>query len=667
MLAILNLAACSDDDDDPVDPGTPEDPRVETVAVSPESVTFATIGEDEQFEATAFDQNGAVIDTVFTWQSSNEDVVIVGTDGVAVAVGLGTAEVYVLAGSAADTADVTVTLGGSPVREWIAAGSGNWDDEANWSDSQVPGAGDVAMITASGDYTVTLGGDVEVEALVLGAGSGTQMLDTNGNQLQFTTGGLYDGAELVITDETIIRGEFAWTGGIMSGSGTVVVQSGAELHAVGNPLDLRVDLDNSGTITVATGTSLRIDEMVDCSPASLVELQGDAYVSVQNNGTFTSSGTILKSLGDEEARIVTSSLDDSDLAFSGPLRVEVGTLNISGGSLSGSLDIDGAARLRQSGKTDIRSANMLGDGPLEISGRVNLGFYQNQTISIPYLILDSNSPPAISGVANLVVYETFVWRRGTVTGPGSLNTQVGSQMVFETSETKALSATSWHISGNVSGDSNVDLTLADGAILSLEYNGRWMQSTGGRITQGLGDAGRFDVIGEFHKTDEGAFEVTTDFTCSGILNLTGGAFNAQGNFSLFDSGVITGGGTADLTMNPKLILLDAPSAVMRGTIRPDLDGQPARLDIQGLVDLESTFRMELDVVTGGDFNTESVYFLTSGQVFGGTLALNVLAPAEPEVDYKVVYSFAAQGEFTVTGDEQFDTIIQDHEGVVCRR
>jgi hypothetical protein len=430
---------------------------------------------------------------------------------------------------------------------------------------------------------------------------------------------------------------------------------------------LRVDLDNSGTITVATGTSLRIDEMVDCSPASLVELQGDAYVSVQNNGTFTSSGTILKSLGDEEARIVTSSLDDSDLAFSGPLRVEVGTLNISGGSLSGSLDIDGAARLRQSGKTDIRSANMLGDGPLEISGRVNLGFYQNQTISIPYLILDSNSPPAISGVANLVVYETFVWRRGTVTGPGSLNTQVGSQMVFETSETKALSATSWHISGNVSGDSNVDLTLADGAILSLEYNGRWMQSTGGRITQGLGDAGRFDVIGEFHKTDEGAFEVTTDFTCSGILNLTGGAFNAQGNFSLFDSGVITGGGTADLTMNPKLILLDAPSAVMRGTIRPDLDGQPARLDIQGLVDLESTFRMELDVVTGGDFNTESVYFLTSGQVFGGTLALNVLAPAEPEVDYKVVYSFAAQGEFTVTGDEQFDTIIQDHEGVVCRR
>jgi len=49
--------------------------------------------------------------------------------------------------------------------------------------------------------------------------------------------------------------------------------------------------------------------------------------------------------------------------------------------------------------------------------------------------------------------------------------------------------------------------------------------------------------------------------------------------------------------------------------------------IQGLVDLVSTFRLELDVVTSGEFNAESLQFLTSGQVFGGTLALNTLAPA----------------------------------------
>ena len=99
----------------------------------------------------------------------------------------------------------------------------------------------------------------------------------------------------------------------------------------------------------------------------------------------------------------------------------------------------------------------------------------------------------------------------------------------------------------------------------------------------------------------------------------------------------------------------------------DLDGQPARLDIQGLVDLESTFRLELDVATSGSFNTESVYFLTSGQVFGGTLALSVLQPVTPGVDYWVIYAHFASGEFTVTGDEQFDEVVYDTQGVVCRQ
>jgi hypothetical protein len=666
MLAIASLAGCSDDDDDPVDPGVPEDPRVATVAIAPETVTFPAIGEDEQFDATAFDQYGAVIDTVFTWQSSNEDVVVVGQDGVAIAIGLGTAEVYAMAGSATDTADVTVTLGGSAVREWIAAGSGNWEDKANWSDSQVPGAGDVAVITAAGDYTVTLGVDVDVETLVLGAGSGTQILDTNGNELQFTTGGLYVGAELMVSGNTIMQGDVAWTGGTITGTGLLEIQSGAELHAVGNPLELEVDMDNLGTISVGKGASLRVNKRMDCSSGSLVDLQGDAFLTVQNKGDFISSGTIQKSLGEAEANIIVSSVDDASFSLTGSLLVEAGSLAISGGSLSGRIYIDGAALLRQSGNTDIPSANMQGDGPLVIGGRVNLGTFENQVIDVPHLVLDSGSAPAISGVASLLINHTFVWRQGVVAELGSLNTQINSQTTFEKG-IKAISGTIWNISGNVAGDSNVDISLRDGALISVEFAGRWMQSTGGTISQGSGDVGRFDVIGEFHKTEEGAFVVGTEFTCSGTLNLPAGTLTVQGNFSLFDSGLITGGGTADLTQNRRLILIDSPSAVMRGTIRPDLDGQPARMDIQGLVELASTFRLELDVVTSGDFNAESVYFLTSGQEFGGTLALNALAPAADGVDYRVVYSSVAQGEFIVTGDEQFDTIIQDGTGVVLRR
>jgi phage baseplate assembly protein gpV len=666
-LAILSLAACSDDDDDPVDPGTPEDPRVETIDISPEEVTFPSIGVDEKFEATAFDQNGAVIDTVFVWQSSNENVVVVGQDGVAVATGLGTAEIYSTAGSASDTAQVTVTVGTSPLYEWIAGGSGDWGDATNWSDNQVPGAGDIALIDADGDYTVTLGNDVVIEALILGGGSGTQTLDTAGFHLQVNTGGLYPESEVTVSGSLTIQGEFAWLGGIITGTGTMTVQSGAELHALGNPLELRVDLDNAGTITMGTGSSFRVNNTLEGSAGSVVELQGDAFLTVQNNGSFTSSGTIHKSLGEEAASIVATSLDDAEFSSSGPIVVDAGTLYLSEGSLSGSLDIDSEARLELGGSTELLSANMRGDGPLVITGRVNLGFFQNQIINIPYLILDSSRTPSLSGIANLVVDRKFVWRRGMVTEMESITCQIGSETTFEEGGAKVIQSSRWSINGNVTGESNLDIELRNGAAIHVLNSGNWMQTAGGTISQGTGDPGLFDVKGMFHKTGEGAFVVETGFTCSGTLDLVEGVVTVQGDFELAETGVITGGGTAETYDNKRLILIDAPTAVMRGTIRPDLDGQPARLDIQGLTDLMPTFRIEVDVVTGGDFNTESVVFHTSGQVFGGTLVLNALTPPEAEVDYKVVYSYVAREEFEIENGEPFLSIVQDGNGVVCRR
>jgi len=634
MIAMAALIGCSDDDD-PAAPADPEDPRVESVVLSPESVTFTGLGEELQFNAAAFDQEDAPIDTVFTWQSSDTDVVIVDAEGTAMATGLGAAEVYAMAGAATDTADVTVTLASGPVREWIAGVSGNW------SDGEVPGAGDVAVISAAGTYTVTLNDDVDVEGLVLGNESGTQTLDTNGSQLRLATGGLLPGAELLVEADFIVRGDFSWSGGDIGGAGTVEIESSAELHVVGNPVELDATINNNGTITAHAGSSLRVNGMLDNNSGGLVELQGDAIVTVQNDGTFNSSGTIQKSLGEDEASIFVSSTSSAELNSSGSLLVDAGSLVISGGSLRGRIDIDADAMLRQTGNTQILSANSQGDGPLVIGGRVDLGTYESQIITFRHLVLDSGSSPAISGLASLLVDHSFVWRRGTVAELGSLNTQIGSQTTFENGGTKVLSATTWNIIGSVAGDSNVDLSLRNGATISLEAAGRWMQTSGGTIAQGSGDASRFDVIGEFHKTGEGAFVVETPFTCSGTLDLREGVLTVQDDFSLFDSGVITGGGTADLAMNRRLILIEAPSAVMRGTIRPDLDGQPARLDIQGVVDLESTCRIELDVVTSGPIDTESVYFLTSGQEYGGTLVLNVMSFPDEGSEYRVIHAFVS--------------------------
>ncbi len=665
MFIMVSFIGCSDDDDTPADPVIPDDPYVAEVVVDPESMTFTAIGQDLQFNAFAIDQNGASIDTVFTWQSSNDDVVVVDLNAVVVATGLGSAEIYVMAGSAVDTSEVIVTLASGPVYEWIAIGDGNWANADNWSDGEIPGLGDVAVISKDGDYTVTLGDNVEVEALVLGAGSGTQILDTNGSELRLKTCGLLEGGELDVSGSLVVLGDFAWSGGTITGSGQVEIQIGAELHAVGNPLELEADMNNSGTIIVSAGASLRVNELLECNTGALIELQGDAILTVQFNGDLRNAGTIRKSLGEQEAAIFASS---AEFSSTGSLRVDTGTLRVSGGTLRGTVEIDGSATLIQSSETVIESINSLGDGPFVITGGVTIGTFENQIVTFRNIILDSGGLSLVSGPAALLIDNSFIWRRGRVHELGSLNTQVGSETTFENTGTSMLSATSWNIRGDVKGDSNVILALANGASINIEGPGRWFQSTSGTVSQDQGDPGSFNVIGEFHKTDEGAFVVETTLSCFGILNLVAGELTAQGDFNLHDTGVITGGGTEDLGYNRRLILIGAPSAVMSGTIRPGLgDGEYARMEIQGLVDLEPNFRVELDVMLEGAFNTESVFFLTGGQVFGGTLALNVLQPVVPGEDYKVIYSNAASEEFAVTGDLQFDEVIQNAEGVICRQ
>ena len=666
MIAAACLMGCSDDDDNPVVPEVPEDPRVESVVVAPGSATYTAIGEEIQFTAMAFDQNEAVIDTVITWQSSDPEIVSVDENGGTLATGLGDAQIYAMAGSAADTADVTVTLEGATSTEWIAGGNGNWEEAGNWSGGEVPGSGDVAVITALGDYTVTLNGDVTVDGLVLGAGSGAQTLDTNNHNLQVTNGGLYPGGELLVQNGMTVLGDVVWAGGDVSGGGLIEIASSAELHVTANALDVDAGINVNGTLSIQSGSSLRINDSLDNNSGGLVELQGEAYLSVQLNGTFNNSGTIHKSQGGGEATIDVSSIDASELYSSGPIRVDMGTLHISGGSLGGQFDIATGATLRQSGNTEIRSANMTGDGTLVIGGRATFGSYPQQ-INIPHLVLDSASLPSIAGEANILVDNTFVWRRGTVALLGSLNTQVHSQTTFEDGGSKALDGTTWNIIGDVHGDSSASLELREGAAVSVEYAGSWHQDGGCEIIQGTGAAGKFDVIGEFLKTGEGTFVVRTGLSCSGTMDLREGVVTVYGDFVLFDDGVLTGGGTADLTGNLRLNVVNATSSTLRGTIDPDLDGQPARFDIQGVSVLESaTFTIMLDVAIDGDLGTESVYFLTGGQDFGGTLDLAVGRPTNPGEEFQVIYSSGAQGEFDVEGGEPFDQVDQSATGVVCR-
>src|SRR3954471_7800632 len=76
------------------------------------------------------------------------------------------------------------------VLTWTNTAGGGWQTASNWDLHQVPTAGDIAMITAPGDYAVTIANNVTVSQLTLGGLSGTQTLTLTSSTLTVTNAGL---------------------------------------------------------------------------------------------------------------------------------------------------------------------------------------------------------------------------------------------------------------------------------------------------------------------------------------------------------------------------------------------------------------------------------------------------------------------------------------------
>jgi hypothetical protein len=124
---------------------------------------------------------------------------------------------------------------------WASGVSGNWSNTNNWNPNQVPGFSDTAVITGSGNYTVTVDSNVTVNALVLGSSdTTTQTIRVNGQSLAIGQSATVNSNGVINVSSgtlnfdsyggSIIEGTLAFWGGTLGGVLTIASNGVANLE-----------------------------------------------------------------------------------------------------------------------------------------------------------------------------------------------------------------------------------------------------------------------------------------------------------------------------------------------------------------------------------------------------------------------------------------------------
>ncbi len=669
VLSILTFVSCSDDD--PV--SSPSDKPVNSVIIEPTEITFNAIGQSKQFTAKAYDENGGEVSTTLSWSSSNDGVVIIGSDGMAESTGPGNASIYVTAGEKADTAQVMVEIAVEPEIWWVSAKSGNWSDPTKWNTGVVPESDDTVAITLEGDYTVTLTSDVTISHISLGTATGTQKLATGANQLTLESGILNGNAELEVNGTVLITNKLQWKDGDITGTGTIEIQRNAEVNAGDgdddSKLTLKAKLINNGVFDIVSGVTINIiGGTFENENGAKVDFQSDdAWLSTISGGKIMNSGDIVKSNGFGDANI--SSGDEDSFVSNGYINVESGNLNVRGGDLSNVIDIDEGAELHQSGNTIIRLPFYnRGEGIFEIGGSITLGENAGEEIKIKNIILDSwQSESSITGPGDLTIMQSLIWHAGGMSGAGTILLHGDAFATLEGSGSKRISERIFEVGGSLETESLLNLTLSKGAQLHIIRNAQWTHTGGGNIKKGEGDMPAIIITDTFTKKGAGSLVVETDFLCAGTMFLEEDVLTVKGAFELQESGKLIGGGTdIDNEVNyRRLQVPEATSAILAGTIQLDSNGDPAYMSILGPVTIASTFKVLIDIDPFESINAERLTFGTGGVELAGTLEVNVKSIPPNGAQYRVVSTVDGPGKFDVIeGASVFTEVRENGDGVL---
>lgn len=516
------------------------------------------------------------------------------------------------------TRDKTVYARFTPIIfNWTSLASGDWDEAANWAPNLVPGSNDTAVIV--NNVTVTLNTSADCADVTFGHVATTPTLTGSGS--------------------LTVRGKFAWTSGIMSGSGRTIIETGGMLEidasSPATPSLFERTLENGGT-TLWTGDAnfgLNSNAVLTNRAGALFEIQsGAAFGAILGSSRIDNTGTFRKSSSGGTTTI------GSGVSFNnyGAVEIQTGTLNFAGGGIhSASSSMTGPGHLTFSGGT----ANLAGlvnvsgnytfsGGTASFSGNT---ICTNNTITIsggtanfsgsgtvsPSVVNLSNG--TLDGANTVTVNNAMNWTGGSMGGSGrtvipagvTLNLSNVSGSLLNTRILENGGTVLWTGTGGLAMNSGAVITNHPGALIHIQ-NALTIPANVG--------SGRIDNAGTFRKSVSAGtttFGNNISFNNSGVVDIQTGALalagggTHSGEFNVpAATEIIFAGGTH--TANP--------SSSITGTGRLTVTGGIANL--AGLVNVSGNYTLSGNSTanfTGNTICTNNTITISGGIAnFSGT-------------------------------------------------
>ena len=570
----------------------------------------------------------------------------------------------VVLGSAALIRPFAAPASGDAVCEkiWALPQSGSWDDPSAWLEGAVPRADDDVCINAPGAYTVTIGPGAPATAasLTLGLPLATEgpTLAVDGQTLTLVGAGqVHTGSALLLTSSAPTADAGLVTGGLLTNDGTLRAAAGAGGgRALRGPaanagtLDVATaltydgtgDLTNTGTISVAAGTSLCVCGATGATPGLL---NTTGTIAITNAGANSGRVTVAAARMTQGTGAITGPpvvLRGSALTLAGnggaAFLAEAGTTTVLGdvgaqqsitalaGTAAGNVTLALPDDTTNAGSVLLRSSDAARRASLVVGGSTTPATLTNTTTGALRTVAGSTAGHRIVGAVvnnGTVAVNANAVLGGTLTNHNALT--VDAQVTFTVgAAARVVNGTG----GAVSVPGSGRLVVASG--------GDWEQGAGtvtGNVVLAAGGDVAFTGTGAGQFTAEGAGGISGDLAAGQSLFLSAGA--ARGAAAGFTNAggltLLAGGTTATSLSLPAGATLTNTGT---GTVRSfPLGGAPPASRIVGAVENHGTLDVRHPLVVEGSLANDgttavgATATLTTGPFHQGTTGILEVAIA----------------------------------------